>query len=574
MGIETTEINGFSIETFNQHGLKEGASQGTCPLCSEDRKATNKKAQCASYDWERGLGTCHNCDSSFQLHTYKRKGNSTKEYVRPVIGDVPCYDKVGTKVEEWFKGRGISKQTLDDLNVSEGPEYMPQTGKSEMTIMFNYFMGNDLINVKYRDGRKNFKLFKGAEKVFYNINSIVGYDSCIIVEGEMDVLAFHEAGIKNVVSVPNGATLNSNNLDYLDNCIDYLEDKTKIILAVDADEAGQALRREFIRRLGAEQCYTVDFNGNKDANDYLMEHGAEKLRSVVSEAKQVPLEGVSTLRDIEGELIDFVHNGFKPGFQVGLENFDKIFSTYTGQFITVTGIPSSGKSDFVDQMCVGYNKNYGWKTAFASPENKPNYLHAHKLVRKSWEGMPTSADVGGDKWKKVTDQVNENFFFIDMDRYSLEEVLKKGAELVKRKGIKCLVIDPFNKVRAMHTGTDDVNKYTMEYLTMIEMFAKKYDVLVLVVAHPTKMYKGSDGKIEEPTMYNIKGGGEWYDASYHGLLVHRNYEEKTVKVKVLKVKFQNLGENGAEAIFKWEPQSGAYIPHQPVEVDVGDLPWE
>jgi twinkle protein len=48
------------------------------------------------------------------------------------------------------------------------------------------------------------------------------------------------------------------------------------------------------------------------------------------------------------------------------------FSTYTGQFITVTGIPSSGKSDFVDQMVVGYNKQYGWKTAFASPENATN----------------------------------------------------------------------------------------------------------------------------------------------------------------------------------------------------------
>ncbi len=34
-----------------------------------------------------------------------------------------------------------------------------------------------------------------------------------------------------------------------------------------------------------------------------------------------------------------------------------------------------------------------------------------------------------------------------MERYTLDSVLKKGAELVKRKGIKCLVIDPFNKVR-------------------------------------------------------------------------------------------------------------------------------
>jgi twinkle protein len=390
----------------------------------------------------------------------------------------------------------------------------------------------------------------------------------------MDVLSFHEAGIKNVISVPNGATLNNNNLEYLDNCIDYFSDKEKVIIAVDSDEAGQALQQELVRRLGAELCYTLSFDDVKDANDYLQKYGKQKLAQHIAQAKPVPLENVSTYKDIEHEVLDFVHNGFKPGFQVGLKNFDDIFSTYTGQFITVTGIPSSGKSDFVDQMVVGYNKNYGWKTAYASPENAPTYLHAHKLIRKVWEGMPTKADVGTDKWNNVTQHVNDNFFFIDMDRYSLESVLRKGAELVKRKGIKCLVIDPFNKVRDVDAKTEDVNRYTMEYLTKIESFCKKYDVLVIIVAHPTKMYKNSDGQIEEPTMYNIKGGGEWYDASYHGILVHRNYEEKTVKAKILKVKFQNLGENGAEAHFKWEPKSGCFIPHEPVEISNEPMPWE
>ncbi len=153
-------------------------------------------------------------------------------------------------------------------------------------------------------------------------------------------------------------------------------------------------------------------------------------------------------------------------------------------------------------------------------------------------------------------------------------MLKKGAELVKRKGIKCLVIDPFNKIRDYNAGSADVNAYTLEYLTKIEMFAKKYDVLVIIVAHPTKMYKGQDGKIEEPTMYNIKGGGEWYDASYHGLLVHRDYEAKTTKVKVLKVKFQNLGENGAESFFTWEPRSGCFVPHVGTEAEAEAMPWE
>jgi len=572
MNIENTEINGFLIDNFNQYSLKPGSTQGVCPLCSHTRQPKNQKLQCASYDWERGLGTCHNCDTSFQLHTYQRKGNATREYVKPI--PVEVFEPVKDKAVEWFKTRGISPASLRDLNVTTGEEFMPQTGKKENTIQFNYIMGDELVNIKYRDGRKNFKLYKGAEKIFYNINSIVGYDWCVITEGEMDALALHEAGIKNVISVPNGATLNSNNLDYLDNCIDYFEDKEKIILAVDADEAGQALRYEFIRRLGAEVCYLVDFNGNKDPNDFLIEHGAEELRKVITTATQVPLEGVSTLKDIEADLLDFVHNGFKPGYQVGLENFDRIFSTYTSQFITVTGIPSSGKSDFVDQMCIGYNRNYGWKTAYASPENKPNFLHAHKLIRKTWEGMPTKDDVGSAKWKQVTEHINDNYYFIDMDRYTLENVLRKGAELVKRKGIKCLVIDPFNKIRDVDCKTEDVNRYTMEYLTKIETFAKKYDVLVMVVAHPTKMYRDKDGQIEEPTMYSIKGGGEWYDASYHGLLVHRNYEAKTVKVKVLKVKFQNLGENQAEAHFNWEPRSGSYIPLVTDTAEVGPLPWE
>ena len=92
----------------------------------------------------------------------------------------------------------------------------------------------------------------------------------------------------NVISVPNGATLNHNNLDYLDNCIDYFEDKEKIILAVDADEPGQMLKQEFVRRLGAENCYIVDFADCKDANEYLIKHGAEDFTAAIHSATKYP----------------------------------------------------------------------------------------------------------------------------------------------------------------------------------------------------------------------------------------------------------------------------------------------
>ena len=567
--MNTTEINGFKIDQFNQYDLEVGKKEGVCPLCSADRKPENRKAKCAMYDWDRGLGTCMNCDEVFQLHTFQRKGEADKVYIKPEWkNDVMLSDRA----VKWFESRGISQRTLIKMKITEGPEWMPQTSKEENTIQFNYFINNELINIKYRDGRKNFKLVKDAEKVFYNLDNIVGHDWCVIVEGEMDALSLYEAGVHNVVSVPNGATLNRLNLDYLDNCIEYFEDKSKIILATDSDEAGQNLQQELIRRFGAEICWLASFGEHKDANDFIIANGRNALRNAIHNAQPVPLENVVTVGDINEELEEFIYEGFKPGYQIGLDNFDSIFSTYTGQFITVTGVPSSGKSDFVDRMAVGYQMKYGWKTAFASPENKPTFLHAHKLIRKIGGWMPKESDLGTEKWNRCFEVVNDNFYFIEAERYDLDTVLKKGAELVKRKGIKCLVIDPYNKVKMKGAPDMSIPDATMEYLARIEAFAKKYDVLVVVVAHPTKMYKRDDGTMDEPTMYNIKGGGEWYDASYHGLLVHRDYGNNSVKVKVLKVKFQNLGENQAEAHFKWNHASGDYIPLTTFSNE--SMPWE
>jgi twinkle protein len=427
----TVEVNGFYVDKFNQYNLPVGKAESVCPLCSHQRKPENKKKKCASLDWERGLGTCHNCNKTFQLHTYQRKGGSDIQYKRPERS-VKTHFEVKDKVLEWFNERGISEKTVSELNIDQGPEYMPQTGKEEHTIKFNYMIGDQLINIKYRDARKNFKLFKGAEKIFYNLDSIIGYNWCVIVEGEMDVCAIHEVGIPNVISVPNGATLNHNNLDYLDNCIDYFADKEKIIIAVDNDTAGIALKQELIRRLGSEVCYTVDYGEYKDANEVLLKD-SKSLINIIDKALPVPLENVTTFKDLEDDLQDFVKNGFKPGFQIGINNFDNIFSTYTGQFITVTGIPSSGKSDFVDQMVIGYNIGYNWKIGFASPENAPTYLHAHKIMRKIWGGMPSHKDIDGDRWKEISNHINDNYYFIDLEVPSLEAVLRKGAELVKRK---------------------------------------------------------------------------------------------------------------------------------------------
>ena len=539
----------FEIDIHNQYNLLEDKKYSTCPLCSENRK--KKTDKCLILDWERGLGTCQHCGEIIQLHTYKRKTDIV--YEKPPVSKKL---ELSENIIKFFEKRCISKNTLVKMKISEGVEYMPQIEKKINTIHFNFFINNELVNVKYRDNKKNFKLFKGAEKVFYNLDGILNRKECIIVEGEMDCLSFIEIGQNNVVSVPNGANIN---LDYLDNCYEYFEDKEKIYICVDNDEKGIILKNELIRRLGAEKCLLVDLSDCKDANEYLCKYTPEKLLGALKTAKECPLDNILTFQSVKNDLYDFYENGMQQGFKTGLTKFDDIFSTYLGQFITITGIPTMGKSEFVDQMCVGYNLTNKWKIAFASPENKPTFLHLDKIIRKIFGSKPTKNILTSETFEKVEKHITDNFYFIDYeDGFDLISVLSKGAELVKRKGIKVLVIDPFNKIRLKGS----VNKvgspeYVSEYLYEIEKFCRKYNVLVLLIAHPRKP-SGENAKMYEPTFYDIKGGGEFYDMSPHGLLVHRDYELNNVKIKVLKVKFSNLGENNAEVYFKWNKNNGRY----------------
>ena len=556
-------IGKFEIEKFNQYDLPAGQKLSTCPLCSSERKPQNQKQKCLMMDWETGLGTCQHCGEVIQLHTYVKKAVD-KKYKLP---EWKNNTDLSEKLVKWFEGRGISQFTLRRLKITEGTSFMPQSGKFENTVQFNYFRDEVLINVKYRDARKHFKMVSGAEKILYNLDHIRTTKEAIIVEGEIDCLSIVECGIMHCVSIPNGATTGHVNLEFLDACIDHLDNKEKIILALDNDEPGQNITRELVRRLGPERCFLADLSPYKDANDVLVQSGRDTLKNRLKNASSCPLEDVMVAKDLESDLVNFYQNGVPKGFTINLKTFDDIFSTYTSQFIIVTGIPSSGKSDFVDQMVLGYNLQHDWKIAFYSPENKPEYLHLDKLCRKMAGYRPRNAmETKTVKWQAIMDHLNENFFFMSYDTLpGLKKILEKGAELVKRKGIKCLVLDPFNKITLQESKHLDINQYTNDYLNAIDTFCRKHDVLVILVAHPVKMRK-VNGKTPEPDFYDIKGGGEFYDMSPHGILIHRLYNPNVVKVKILKIKFNHLGENMAHCHLGWNPRNGRYsVIHGDIE---------
>jgi twinkle protein len=546
-------MKNFEIEIRNQYNLPIGKKYSICPLCSKDRKKDKEK--CLMLDWDRGLGTCQHCGEVIQLHIYKKR-KTEKNYVKPEWNnntDLP------DKIVKFFEGRKISQQTLKNMKITSGLERMPQFNKKVDTIQFNYFIHDELINIKYRGPEKSFKLHKDSELIFYNLNGIFKQTECYIVEGEIDLLSMVQIGINNVVSVPNGATTKNVNLQYLDNCIDYFEDKEKIYLCLDKDEAGINLENELLRRLGPERCFYFDMNGSKDINEYHVQYGGENLKQLLSNPVPYPITGIVTMKDDGDALDDFLINGMPKGHGIGIEKFDDIFTVETGRYVVITGIPTYGKTTIIDHFITRWNIMYDWKIAICSPEHTPALLHKERIITKILGYKPdTETHVKSKPYLNVKEYLDDNYFFMSFKdgRFDLKRTLEKTRELVVRKGIKCLVIDPYNKVRLKESLGKGWNDYTNDYLNELDTFARANDILIILVAHPNKMGKDGAGKREMPDFYDIKGGGEFFDMSPFGLAVHRDQEIDEIIIKVLKVKFAHLGVNGMQCNFKYNINNG------------------
>src|ERR1019366_1992262 len=441
--MEITVINLSDKKEYLISVNKQGENTMICPVCSEDRKKS--KIKCFSFNYNKDAGKCSHCGVVLvKKREFTQKAEKI-EFKRPVWRN---NTNLSDKLIKWFERRKISQKTLNDLKITEGKEWMPQIEKEANTIQFNYFIGEDLINTKFRDGEKRFKLVAGAELIFYNINSIKNESQVIICEGEIDALSFHEAGIKNVISVPNGANLNKNNLQYVDNCIEFFNDETKFLLALDNDEAGNNLRDELARRFGLEKCYKVSFKDCKDANECLVKYGVQGIIDALSDKKEYPIKGVFSATDIKNEIDDYYFNGLPKGDGIGIPEFDELVKFHKGYITTITGIPGHGKSEFLDFICCRLNVVADWKFALYSPENFPLQLHfskiAEKLIGKSFTGYEKMNEAELNFVKKHFDN---NFYFLKPDAdFTLDNILQMDRALVRKKGISAFVIDAWNKL--------------------------------------------------------------------------------------------------------------------------------
>ena len=555
--METKVINLADRKEYVILVTKSGENTMTCPVCSEGRK--KKTDKCFGYNFKKGAGRCNHCGVVLVEKREFEKPTQI-EFKRPIWKN---NTNLSDKLIKWFEGRGINQQTLLDLKVTEGTEWMPQIKAEINTVQFNYFRDGELINTKFRDGQKNFKLVSGAELIFYNLDCCINSDEVIIVEGEMDALSFHQAGYKNVISVPNGANLKTNNLTYLDNCIDRFSENTKFILALDNDAAGMNLRDELVRRLGVENCLKVDFKECKDANEVLQKKGIQGLIEVMSQRKEFPIEGVFSSNDIEAEIDNYYNNGLPPGKGIGVSDFDKLLKFEPGYITTITGIPGHGKSEVLDFICAKLNFLHGWRFALYSPENHPLELHfsklAEKFIGKPFEGTYKMNHVELNQFKRY---FNENFYFIKpKEDFTLDNIIATVKALVRTKGVNAFVIDAWNKIE--HQYDTNETQYVSKQLDKLAMFCEVNKVHLFLVAHPTKISKDKQTGLHEiPNLYSISGSANFYNKTSNGMCVYRNYESHLTDVYIQKVKFKHWGTTGFVS-WSWDRSTGRYYSGQP-----------
>jgi twinkle protein len=531
----------------------------TCPQCSGSRK--NKRAHCLSANVETSLWICHHCGWSGSLLTGQTERRETgwrrPEYRRP---EPHTETALSPQALAWFEKRGIPAAVLERNGVHSCRVYMPQLEAETSAVAFPYLRGSELVNHKYRDGKKNFRMETGAERILYKLDD-VNAETLVWVEGEIDALSVEVAGITSCVSVPDGAPAEtakdySAKFTFLDSAAELLAGVKRHVIAVDGDGPGRRLEDELARRLGREKCWRVKWpHGVKDANEVLVKNGAEELRWYLENAEPFPIEGVFSTESESDKIVQLFRNGFERGHKTGWASLDPHYTVRPGEFTVVTGVPGSGKSNFVDALLVNLARQHGWSFALFSPENQPLEDHMGRMIEK-YIGLPFSDGptprMSEDDLGEGMEWARQHFWWIlpnDETQWEIGWILARAKELVYRHGIRGLVIDPWNEIEPQRSRDENETEYVSRVLRTVRQWGRQHGVHVWIVVHPTKLYRDKDGKYPIPNLYDCAGSSHWRNKADNGLCIWRDFDPNTgrplaVDVYVQKIRFRQIGKLG------------------------------
>jgi len=532
-----------------------------CPYCSAERRKSNQKDMTLTRKADGAVVFhCHHCQTNGSVQPKQER----------ILSAVPNPIIVSNKLQDqhysWLATRGISQQTADKMKLFAAEKYFGKLGRSADAIGFPYYRNGALVAAKYRSfPEKDFTQDSGGAHDFFGIDLIQKDQPLIIVEGEIDCLSLMELGFENVVSVPSGAPIKvadgkvlpseDKKFAYVWNAREVLDAVPYIILATDQDTAGQALAEELARRIGKEKCRLAKFE-KKDLNEVMLDDPT-KIKDLLASAAPYPVSGISDAGTFYERLNELYTKGTGKGFSTGYSSVDEIYTVAPAQLTVVTGYPSSGKSNFVDQIMVNLAQAHDWKFAVCSFENQPE-IHISRLMeiytkRRFFDGKDRMSESDKEIAFKF---VKEHFLFIDTngeEPSTLDSILERARIAVKRMGVRGLVIDPYNYIelpRAEGTETAAIS----DMLTRVQKFCKAHDVHTWFVAHPSKITRQGTEQ-PRPDGMSIAGSMAWWAKTDCGLTVHR--KDHHVEIAVWKCRYRWVGTQG-ETTMIYNKTAGTY----------------
>lgn len=558
------------IADLLQHGIKlknhnVGAHKTTCPRCSHTRK--DKKDPCLWVNIKEAnlaMWKCHNCvwtgaAGDVARGAHEAAAPRTYSKPEPIAAKPPA---LPAAMMEYLAGRGITPEVIARNKLyADGNK-----------ICFPYHVDGVLTNIKYRTKDKRFMMTKGAQLTFYGYDDCKGQSEIIIVEGELDKLALEVCGLRNVLSVPNGAPArikegeqadNTGAFEYMAHAEQLFKSATKVIIAVDNDAPGKNLQYELARRIGIEKCWLVEFP-EKDANGCLMKLGQDIVLDCIKEARPHPIKGLYSVTEFEQSLAAYFETGMKAGVPTGWENLDELYTVMPGELTVVTGVPNSGKSEFMDALMINLAKGENWRFVIFSPEHRKEQ-HVAKLVEKII-GKPTSPKrddrMSLEEFMNGAAWVAKHFYFIisddDESLPNLDFALSKASQAVYRYGVQGFLLDPWNEIEHQIPAHMQMTDYVGMALAKVKRWQRKHNLATWIVAHPTKIHADKDGKMRVASLYDIAGSSNWANKVDNGIVIHRSDADTNVtEVYLKKVRDKHVGRRGVINL-KYEKATGKY----------------
>lgn len=538
-------------EDINLKNKTSGVVKTVCPNCSHTRK--KPKDPCLYVNISDGVAKCFNCEElGFKEPS---KPIKTKKIYSLPPQEWQNYTNLSDGLIKWFESRKIQQFTIKHFRITEEFYYQPAIQQNQQNVVFNYFERDSLVNKKYRDVNKNYTQTKGGKPIMYNIDSLYGQEEAYIVEGEIEAMVLHQEGYKNVISLPNGA---NNNDDFWLNSEPYLKDIKHFYIATDNDEKGDIVAENIAHRLGKYRCSRIKWQ-NKDANEDLI---AGVFNESINCPIEYPVSGTIKHSEIYDDVMRFLEEGtpqtIKPKSQ-RFKAFNEVFSILMGQLTTVTGIPSHGKSNFIEDYTLDLISSNDMKLSIFSPEHNPLTRYAPKLASKA---LGLNIYDNKEQYIKYSNWAEEKVYYTTFDKRKEPEydaptwdwLISTMEAQMLRYGANIFIIDAWNKVIMNKGDKGEIDRV----LTRLTSFVQTYNVHIFLVAHPTKMQKNKEGNYEVPDLYDVSGSADFRNQTHNGLCVYRDFERKVTTVVNLKTKESYQGEIGGYSEFIYDTSCGRY----------------